>query len=73
MECSITGRTFVLHTKGMGSSPIISTSLVSIGVVQRSFNPLTRVRFPHQARYSLNGKTLVSKISIIGSSPITSV
>ena len=23
-ECSITGRTFVLHTKGMGSSPIIS-------------------------------------------------
>ena len=26
MECSITGRTFVLHTKDVGSSPTISTS-----------------------------------------------
>ena len=24
MECSITGRIFVLHTKGVGSSPTIS-------------------------------------------------
>ena len=73
------GKTFVLHTKVMGSSPIISKSPVSIVVVQWSFKPLTRVQFPHRGLYFIHegivsiGKTMVFKIKIVGSNPTTFV
>jgi hypothetical protein len=34
--------------QNMGSSPVVK-SLINIVVVYRTFNPGTRVRFPHQA------------------------
>ena len=49
---------------------------ISLMVERRSFKPNAQVRFLYRGNlygYSLIGKTLVSKISIVGSSPTTRV
>jgi hypothetical protein len=48
MECSLIGKTFVLHIKFEGSSPSISKTWLAQWLVQQIFNLLTRVQFPHQ-------------------------